>query len=1124
MTLQQPPNNDWYFDSGATSHMTSDSRTLSHTNLSQHPSPSSIIVGDGSLLPVTATGTTNLTDSLSLNNVLFSPRLIKNLISVRQFTTDNNCAVEFDPAGCSVKDLESQKVIIRCNSSGPLYPLHLPGTTALAAASSPTIWHRRLGPPGRDTLSKVTSVIPGCTKELDPICHACQLGRHTRLPFQTSSSRASTVFELIHCDLWTSPVISVSGFKYYLIILDDYSHYVWAFPLRLKSDTFTTLTNFFAYVHTQYGTTVKAIQCDNGREFDNSISRSFFLTKGIHLRMSCPYTSSQNGRAERMIRTINNAVRSLLFQASMPPSYWVEALHVATHVLNILPTKTLHSSTPHSVLFGVQPQYDHLRVFGCACYPNLSATATHKLAPRSSLCIFLGYSSNHKGYRCLDLQTNRVLISRHVVFDETSFPLSQQHTPSNPADFDFLTSDADPLPSVPLPFPTGTSTGVPARPRAAPPASTLSAPCTDCPRVAVSEGAAVQTTATTPVPGKAPSLISGARQATPSTHAAAAAPGAAAARQAASSTPAAAAAAPVKPRPLLVYSRRQAAAPPPQPAATSPPALPKGAVSMQPTINNHSMTTRAKAGHRFPSVYNSTTLSPVPRSFRSALADPNWRTAMEEEFSALLQNKTWELVPRPSQGNIVTGKWIFKHKFRADGSLERKARWVLRGFTQRPGIDFDETFSPVVKPATVRTVLSLALSRGWPVHQLDVKNAFLHGTLSETVFAAQPAGFEDSTHPGYVCQLNKSLYGLKQAPRAWYSRFATFILSLGFVNAKADTSLFIYHNGADTAYLLLYVDDIILTASTAVLRRIIAALQREFSMKDLGKLHHFLGMQVQHRDGCLFLSQQQYMLEILDRAGMAECKPCSTPVDTNPKLSAVSGDPVQDPSDFRSLAGALQYLTFTRPDIAYAVQQVCLHMHDPREPHLAALKRILRYVRGTLHLGLVLRPSSQHELIAYSDADWAGCPDTRKSTSGYAVFLGDNLISWSSKRQNTVSRSSAEAEYRAVANAVAETSWLRQLLSELQSPLQRATLVYCDNISAVYMSANPVQHQRTKHIEIDLHFVREQVALGAVRVLHVPTTSQYADIFTKGLPSSLFVEFRTSLNVRCTDAQTAGGC
>jgi len=479
---------------------------------------------------------------------------------------------------------------------------------------------------------------------------------------------------------------------------------------------------------------------------------------------------------------------------------------------------------------------------------------------------------------------------------------------------------------------------------------------------------------------------------------------------------------------------------------------------------------------------------------------------VEEELSALLQNHTWDLVPRPAHSNIVSGKWIFKHKFLSDGSLERyKARWVLRGFTQRPGIDFDETFSPVVKPATVRTVLSLALSRGWAVHQLDVKNAFLHGTLSETVYCAQPAGFEDPVHPDYVCRLNKSLYGLKQAPRAWYSRFAAHLLTLGFIEAKSDTSLFVYNHGADVIYLLLYVDDIVLTTSSPdLLRRTIRALQQEFSMKDLGELHHFLGMHVQRCGTGLLLSQRQYMLDILDRAGMAECKPCSTPVDTNPKLPADSA-PVQDASDYRSLAGALQWLTFTGPDIAYVVQQICLHMHDPREPHLAALKRILCYVRGTLDLGLLLQPSSAAELTIYSDADWAGCPDTRKSTSGYAVFLGSNLVSWSSKHQNTVSRSSAEAEYRAVA-------WLRQLLLELHAP-RRASLVYCDNISTVYMSSNPVQHQRTKHIEIDLHFVRERVATGDVRVMHLPTSSQYADIFTKGLPSSVFTEFRSSLNV-----------
>ncbi|XP_014661299.1 uncharacterized protein LOC106804527 [Setaria italica] len=253
-------------------------------------------------------------------------------------------------------------------------------------------------------------------------------------------------------------------------------------------------------------------------------------------------------------------------------------------------------------------------------------------------------------------------------------------------------------------------------------------------------------------------------------------------------------------------------------------------------------------------------------------------------------------------------------------------------------------------------------------------------------------------------------------------------------------------------------------------------------MKDLGTLHHFLGMHVQQSGDGLLLSQRQFMLEILDHAGMTDCTPCATPIDTNPKLSAAVGVPLTATaaSDYRSLAGALQYLTFTRPDIAYAVQQ--------------------------------------SDLIAYSDANWAGCPDTRKSTSGNAVFLGDNLVSWSSKRQNAVSRSSAEAEYRAIANTVAEIVWLRQLVLKLRAPLRHTALVYCDNVSTIYMSSNPVQHQCTKHIDIDLHFVRERIATGDVRVLHVPTTSRYAGIFTKGLPSSVFTKFRSSLNVQLTGA------
>jgi hypothetical protein len=257
---------------------------------------------------------------------------------------------------------------------------------------------------------------------------------------------------------------------------------------------------------------------------------------------------------------------------------------------------------------------------------------------------------------------------------------------------------------------------------------------------------------------------------------------------------------------------------------------------------------------------------------------------------------------------------------------------------------------------------------------------------------------------------------------------------------------------------------------------------------------------------------------------MAECHSTTIPVDTHAKLSASDDSPVADTSLYRSLASALQYLTLTRPDLAYTVQHVYLFMHEPREPHLAQIKWILRYVKGTLSLGLHISTGPVDSLTAYSDGDWGGCPDSMRSTSGYCVYLGDNLVSWSSKRQTTISCSSAEAEYRAVAHAVVECCWLRQLLQELHIPIARATVVYCDNVSAVYMTTNPVHHRRTKHIEIDIHFVRKKVALGQVRVLYVPSSHQYADIMTKGLPTQLFTDFMSNLCVRDPTAATVGGC
>lgn len=282
----------------------------------------------------------------------------------------------------------------------------------------------------------------------------------------------------------------------------------------------------------------------------------------------------------------------------------------------------------------------------------------------------------------------------------------------------------------------------------------------------------------------------------------------------------------------------------------------------------------------------------------------------------------------------------FKHKFDADGALTRnKARLIANGKSQEPGVDFTETFSPVVKPATIRNVLNIGVAQNWPIHQLDVKNVFLQGDLEENVYMFQPQGFVDKNKPNHVCKLKKAIYGLKQAPRTWNSRFAKFLSQLGFITSKADTSLFVYRKGPDLAYILLYVDDILLTASSPqLMRQIIDSLKTEFPMTHLSKLHHFLGIKASYNDKGLFLSQTTYASDIIARAGMQDSKQCATPVDLKSKLSANSGEPVHNATEYRSLAGALQYLTFTIPDISYAVHHVCLYMHDPRKLHLAALK------------------------------------------------------------------------------------------------------------------------------------------------------------------------------------------
>ena len=377
----------------------------------------------------------------------------------------------------------------------------------------------------------------------------------------------------------------------------------------------------------------------------------------------------------------------------------------------------------------------------------------------------------------------------------------------------------------------------------------------------------------------------------------------------------------------------------------------------------------------------------------------------------------------------------------------------------------------------------------------------------------QPPGYIDSAHPDFVCKLHKSLYGLKQAPRAWFERFAFHLLHLGFTASVADSSLFIFCSDRTIIYLFLYVDDIIVTGNdSSQIASLIAALGTVFELKDLGDLHYFLGIQITPIPHGLLLSQTKYASDILHRFHMENAKPTKTPCCPSTRLVPSEGVPLSDPTEYRSMVGALQYLTFTRPDLAFSVHQLCQFMSHPTSTHLEAAKRVFRYIRGTLSFGISFTPGPL-SITAFSDADWAGDPSDRRSTTGLLVFLGPNPISWSAKKQSTVSRSSTEAEYRALATTTAELSWLRIMFKELRIFLHHIPVIWCDNVSAIALSANPVFHSRTKHLEVDYHFTREKVLLKQLKIGFVSGRDNLADIFTKSLPAPCFQFHRAKLLV-----------
>lgn len=508
------------------------------------------------------------------------------------------------------------------------------------------------------------------------------------------------------------------------------------------------------------------------------------------------------------------------------------------------------------------------------------------------------------------------------------------------------------------------------------------------------------------------------------------------------------------------------------------------------------------------------TVALEPKSHEEAMQSPEsnkWKEAEIAEINNLKNNNTYILVDLPPGRKAIGVKWVYKIKLDGNGKVERyKARLVAKGYRQKKGIDYYETFSPVAKMTSIRVLLAVAVQNGWAVHQLDITAAYLNGIIDAEIYMTQPPGYVDPANPNKVCKLQKGLYGLKQAGRLWYEVIVACIIELGFVQATADVCIFVlWVNGVVVCVIALYVDDFIITG---ILEYVIDTKQKvmaRYAARDLGEAKFILGIQITHTEQGIELSQSTYVQKILEEAHLADANRALIPASRGDVKEAITPSqeysPLASSTPYRNIVGRLMYaMVSTRPDIAFTVGFLGRYSSNPNEHHMAMAKHAMRYLVGTVNTKIVYRKSEQPlKLELFVDSDWAGSEE-RKSTSGYVALINGAPVSWQSKRQQVTATSSTEAEYIAASQAAKEVIWLRRLLADLGHPQQGPTTIHEDNNGCIDLAKNPVHHSRTKHIDVQHHFIREKVASGEIQITRVSTSDQIADLFTKALDREKF--------------------
>ncbi|KAG7557416.1 Zinc finger CCHC-type superfamily [Arabidopsis suecica] len=1014
--------NAWVIDTGATNHICHDKSAFSTFHFLQN---TTVTLPNGGLVSIVGIGSIHMGRYLELHDVLYIPQFKFNLLSVSCLTKSMGCKVWFDEHSCVLQDPSRELMIGVGRQVANLYFLDIESldlpieSSSLVAATitSHDLWHKRLGHPSFYKLESLSHVLdfkkePKIQKDFH--CKTCHIAKQKHTPFISHNNISKIPFELVHIDTWGPLAVPThDGFRYFLTIVDDHSRATWVYLMKNKSDVLTIFPSFVNMVETQFETKIKGVRSDNAQEFNFT---QFYQSKGILPYHSCPETPQQNSVVERKHQHILNVARSLFFQSHLPLSYWGDCILAAVHLINRLPTPVLEDKSPFEVLTKKVPDYNELKVLGCLCYASTSPKNRHKFDPRARACVFLGYPSGYKGYKLLDLETNDIFISRHVIFHEELFPFAKSD----------LSQEAKSLfPDLIQHSPMETHSS---SDDASPSSPSVEIIPSDNPAIDVPE----------------PSVQTSHRR-------------------------------PKKPAYLQDYYCHSVGSS---------------------TIHEISkFLSYDKVSVLYFSFLACIDKNKEPSTYNEAKEFLVWCGAMDDEIGALEGTETWDICTLPPNKISIGCKWIYKIKYNADGSIERyKARLVAKGYTQQEGVDYTDTFSPVAKQTSVKLILAIAAVYNLSLTQLDISNAFLNGDLDEEIYMKLPPGYStrkgDSLPPNAVCKLKKSLYGLKQASRQWFLKFSTTLIALGFASSYSDHTVFLKITDVLFMVVLVYVDDIIIAsnndAEVTVLKE---QLHSHFKLRDLGPLKYFLGLEIARTSDGIYIGQRKYALDLLDDTGLLGCKPSSIPMDPSVKLSKDSGGDFVDAKSYRRLIGRLI------------------------QSHLKAVYKVLHYIKGTIGQGLFYSAKSEMQIQLFADADHSSCLDTRRSTSGYCLFLGSSLISWKSKKQQITAKSSAEAEYRSLSFSTDELVWLTHFLQELRIPLVKPSLVFCDSTAAIHIANNQVFHERTKHMERDCHSVRERLVAGLFKLLHISTNLQLADPFTKPLYPAVFKQLISKMGL-----------